>query len=65
MSCSSNYRQLQLARGVRSVEETDEEKAGRDRTKSEALLWYRNGGEQIMDEEKTWPFYVVTGSNST
>jgi len=52
VSCSSNYRQLQLARGVRSVEETDEEKAGRDRTKSEALLWYRNGGEQVMDEEK-------------
>merc|ERR1712128_166619 len=50
--CSSNYRQLQLARGVRCVEETEEEKAGRDRTKSEALLWYRNGGEQAMDEER-------------
>jgi len=50
--CSSNYHQLQLARGVRSVEETEEEKAGRDRTKSEALLWYRNGGEEMIEDEK-------------
>jgi len=66
--CSSNYRQLQLARGVRSVEETEEEKAGRDRTKSEALLWYRNGGEEMIEEEKrmanlcsTWQqFHLMT-----
>jgi len=66
--CSSNYRQLQLARGVRSVEETEEEKAGRDRTKSEALLWYRNGGEEMIEDEKkmanlcgTWQqFHLMT-----
>jgi len=52
VSCSSNYRQLQLARGVRSVEETEEERLGRDRTKSEALLWYRNGGSELIEEEK-------------
>jgi len=52
VSCSSNYRQLQLARGVRSVEETEEERNGRDRTKSEALLWYRNGGSELIEEEK-------------
>jgi hypothetical protein len=37
---------------VRSVEETDQEKAERDKTKSENLIWYRNGREHIMDEEK-------------
>jgi len=52
VSCSSNYRQLQLARGLRSVEETEEERQGRDRTKSEALLWYRNGGSELLEEEK-------------
>jgi len=51
-SCSSNYRQLQLARGVRCVEETEEERLGRDQTKSEAILWYRNGGKEIVEEEK-------------
>jgi len=51
-SCSSNYRQLQLARGVRCVEETEEERLGRDPTKSEAILWYRNGGKEMVEEEK-------------
>jgi len=61
---SSNYRQLQLARGVRAVQESQEEKDNRMRTKSEALLWYRNGGEEeiMMDQEKlrncgTWQQY--------
>jgi len=53
VKCSTNYRQLQLARGIRAVEETAEEKAERNRTKSEALLWYRNGGEEIVEDEKT------------
>merc|ERR1712013_313431 len=52
VKCSSNYRQLQLARGVRGVEETEEERAERDRTKSEALLWYRTGGEEVVEDEK-------------
>jgi len=68
VSCSSNYRQLQLARGFRAVEETAEEKNDRARTRSEALLWYRNGGEQIMDDERnmanlcgTWKqFHLMT-----
>eukprot|EP00092_Neocalanus_flemingeri_P031453 GFUD01034159.1.p1 GENE.GFUD01034159.1~~GFUD01034159.1.p1 ORF type:complete len:339 (+),score=136.24 GFUD01034159.1:151-1167(+) len=68
VSCSSNYRQLQLARGQRCVEESEEEKLGRDRTKSEALLWYRNGGMERMEEEKamanlcgTWKqFHLMT-----
>jgi len=65
---SSNYRQLQLARGIRCVEETEEERSARDRTRSEALLWYRKGGDQIHDEEKemanlcgTWKqFHMMT-----
>jgi len=49
---SSNYQQLQLARGVRAVAETAEEKTNRCRTKSEALLWYRYlGGEEEMDRQ--------------
>jgi len=67
-SCSSNYRQLMLARGVRSVEETEEEKRERNRTKSEALLWYRKGGSQAVEEEQsiaslcgTWQqFHLMT-----
>ena len=38
MSCSGNYRQLQLLRGVRGVEETEEEKRERDMTRSEAQV---------------------------
>merc|ERR1711915_1044082 len=72
VSCSSNYRQLQLARGFRAVEETAEEKNDRARTRSEALLWYRNGGEQIMDDERnmanlcgTWKqFHLMTRGRS-
>jgi len=48
---SSNYRQLMLARGVRAVEETEEERSQRSATRSEALMWYRTGGEQLMDED--------------
>ena len=40
-AASTNYRQLQLARGVRAVQETEEERAGRAQTRSEARLWYR------------------------
>ena len=39
-------------RGVRAVEETEEERMGRDRTKSEALKWYRSGGQLAVEEEK-------------
>ena len=38
MSCSGNYRQLQLLRGVRGVEETEEERRERDMTRSEAQV---------------------------
>ena len=38
MSCSDNYRQLQLLRGVRAVEETEEDRAERDMTRSEAKV---------------------------
>merc|ERR1712109_120575 len=48
---SSNYRQLLLARGVRAIEETEEERAGRSATRSEALMWYRNGGREMMEED--------------
>merc|ERR1712004_499909 len=48
---SSNYRQLLLARGVRAIEETDEERAERSATRSEALMWYRNGGREMMEED--------------
>merc|ERR1711962_1328488 len=48
---SSNYRQLLLARGVRAIEETDEERAGRSATRSEALMWYRSGGREMMEED--------------
>lgn len=62
---SSNYRQLQMARGVRAVAETQEEKSNRFRTKSESLLYYRyQGGEQEIDRQKeqtrlcgTWQQY--------
>ena len=37
-SCSENYRQLQLLRGVRAVEETDEEKSERAMTRSETKV---------------------------
>ena len=50
-SWSSNYRQLQIMRGVRAVEETEEERAERDTTKSEALLWFRSGGHKAVEEE--------------
>jgi len=63
-SQSSNYRQLQLARGVKAVEETEEEKEARSRTRSEALAWYRNGGREKLEEEEeilrncgTWQQY--------
>lgn len=53
-SQSSNYRQLQLARGFRAVAESQEERESRARTRSEALVWYRGGGreELEMDSEK-------------
>ena len=37
-SCSENYRQLQLLRGVRGVQETEEERRERDATRSEAKV---------------------------
>jgi len=50
---SSNYRQLQLLRGRRAVEETEEERAGRPRTRAEALLWYRyGGGEEQVERQR-------------
>merc|ERR1711936_1019191 len=48
---SSNYRQLLLARGVRAIEETEEERAERSATRSEALMWYRTGGREMMEED--------------
>merc|ERR1712210_332901 len=48
---SSNYRQLLLARGVRAIEETEEERAARSATRSEALMWYRTGGREMMEED--------------
>merc|ERR1711936_1561691 len=48
---SSNYQQLMLARGVRAIEETEEERAERSTTRSEALMWYRTGGRQMMEED--------------
>jgi len=50
-SYSSNYRQLQLARGVRREFSDDEEDEGlKSRTKSQALLWYRSGGEDEVED---------------
>merc|ERR1712107_931451 len=37
--------------GVRAIEETEEERAGRSATRSEALMWYRNGGREMMEED--------------
>ena len=37
-SCSDNYRQLQLLRGVRAVEETEEDRQERAMTRSEAKV---------------------------
>merc|ERR1712158_132960 len=61
---SSNYRQLLLARGVRAIEETEEERAERSATRSEALMWYRTGGREMMEEDSerlrncgTWKQY--------
>ena len=39
-------------RGVRAVEETEEERQERDTTRSEALLWFRSGGHLAVEEEK-------------
>jgi len=51
---STNYRQLELLRGRRAVAETEEERSNRDRTKSEALMWYRyGGGEEEIDRQKS------------
>jgi len=51
---SSNYRQLELLRGKRGVEETEEERAARGRTKAEALMWYRyKGGEEEIDRQRS------------
>jgi len=50
-SQASNYRQLEMARGFRSVVETQEEKENRFRTRSEALLWYRGGGREELEED--------------
>jgi len=62
---SSNYRQLELARGVRgAAAETLEERAARPATRSEALLWYRTGGREEMEQDSitlsncgTWKQY--------
>jgi len=67
-SCSGNYRQLQLLRGVRGVEETEEERMERDMTRSEAVMWYRSGGVDKVEQEKevanlcgTWKqFHLMT-----
>jgi len=67
-SCSGNYRQLQLLRGVRGVEETEEERMERDMTRSEAVMWYRSGGLDQVQQEKevanlcgTWKqFHLMT-----
>jgi len=67
-SCSSNYRQLQLLRGVRGVEETEEDRKERDMTRSEAMLWYQTGGKNHVEQEKAianlsgnWQqFYLMT-----
>lgn len=48
---SSNYRQLMLARGFRSVQESEEERAARPATRSESLLWYRSGGREALEAE--------------
>ena len=50
-SCSGNYRQLQLLRGVRGVEETEEERAARPMTRGEAVNWYRSGGQHLVEQE--------------
>jgi len=52
VSCSENYRQLQLLRGVRAVEETEEDRAERAMTRSEAKVWYRAGGIEAVQQEK-------------
>jgi len=70
---SSNYRQLQLARGQRTVVETEEEREARDRTKSEALCWYRyGGGEEELERQKamvgmcsTWQQYQLMSRGGT
>ena len=54
-SCSSNYRQLQIMRGVRAVEETEEERMDRERTRSEALMWYRSGGHLAVEDDERLP----------
>jgi len=51
-SCSDNYRQLQLLRGVRAVEETEEDRQERAMTRSEAKMWYRSGGMEAVEQEK-------------
>jgi len=63
---ASNYRQLQLSRGVRAVQETLEERAERDSTRSEALAWYRGGGKEHREREAeilsncgTWQQYYL------
>lgn len=38
-------------RGVRAVEETVEERMARPATRHEALLWYRNGGREELEED--------------
>merc|ERR1712037_281519 len=52
------------ARGVRAIEETEEERAERSATRSEALMWYRTGGREMMEEDSerlrncgTWKQY--------
>ena len=34
------------------MEETEEERLERPMTRSEAIQWYRSGGEALVDQEK-------------
>ena len=50
------------------MEETEEERLDRDMTRSEAIRWYRSGGQQLVEQEKevanlagTWKqFHLMT-----
>ncbi|XP_023337515.1 uncharacterized protein LOC111708390 [Eurytemora carolleeae] len=60
---SSNYKQLELARGKKAVAEEDLEE-----TRSSRIRWYRNGGREVVEKEKelagvcsNWrQFYLLT-----
>jgi len=46
-ACSSNYKQLQLLRGNGIIGRDDWEK-----TRSKRISWYRNGGSELVENEK-------------